>query len=232
LEPPYAPDVKAIFDAIMKGSEPLILFRTMATSERAWRKFREGSLLDRGPLSLREREIVIDRKPRHSRIVNTNGVLTSRSSQVKFTDEQIAATKNGDANSACWSEPKRALIAAVDALHEHATLSKAEFDRLRKHYNDEKIREILLLCGRYRTISYLANALDLPLEPTAARFPRRPCFCQRRNGASFPHAPSCHRASRGDLKLRRRSGLDLRTAPAAGPLRRTPSYDDPSKFGS
>ncbi len=61
LEPPYAPDVKAVFDAIMKGSEPLILFRTMATSERAWRKFREGSLLDRGPLSLREREIVIDR---------------------------------------------------------------------------------------------------------------------------------------------------------------------------
>src|SRR4051812_29406070 len=28
---------------------------------RAWEKFRGGSLLDRGPLSLREREIVIDR---------------------------------------------------------------------------------------------------------------------------------------------------------------------------
>ena len=28
---------------------------------RAWDKFRAGSLLDRGPLSLREREIVIDR---------------------------------------------------------------------------------------------------------------------------------------------------------------------------
>ena len=62
LEPPYAADVQASFDAIMgAGVEPLILFRTLAVSERAWRKFRAGSLLDRGPLSLRERELVIDR---------------------------------------------------------------------------------------------------------------------------------------------------------------------------
>jgi alkylhydroperoxidase family enzyme len=175
LEPPYAPDVKAAFDAIMKGSDPLILFRTMAISERAWRKFREGSLLDRGPLSLREREIVIDRTTALANCEYEWGAhIEIFAKAVKFTDEQIAATKNGDANSACWSEAERALIAAVDALHEHATLSTAEFDGLRIHYNDEKILEILLLCGRYRTISYLANALDLPLEPTAARFPPRP----------------------------------------------------------
>jgi hypothetical protein len=28
-----------------------------------------------------------------------------------------------------------------------------------------------LLCGFYRTVSYLANGLDLPLEDGAARFP-------------------------------------------------------------
>ena len=32
--------------------------------------------------------------------------------------------------------------------------------------------EIILLCGFYRTVSYLANGLALPLEATAARFPR------------------------------------------------------------
>ncbi len=31
--------------------------------------------------------------------------------------------------------------------------------------------EIILLCGFYRTVSYLANALALPLEANAARFP-------------------------------------------------------------
>ena len=49
------------FDRIMRGAPPLVLFRVMAGNARAWEKFRAGSLLDRGPLSLREREIVIDR---------------------------------------------------------------------------------------------------------------------------------------------------------------------------
>lgn len=48
LEPPYPADIQANFDAIMQGAPPLMLFRTLATSERAWRKFRAGSLLDRG----------------------------------------------------------------------------------------------------------------------------------------------------------------------------------------
>jgi hypothetical protein len=33
------------------------------------------------------------------------------------------------------------------------------------------IFEIILLCGFYRTVSYIANGLDLPLEAKAARFP-------------------------------------------------------------
>jgi hypothetical protein len=52
LEPPYAPDIQQQFDRIMKGAPPLILFRTIAGNARAWEKFRAGSLLDRGPLSL------------------------------------------------------------------------------------------------------------------------------------------------------------------------------------
>lgn len=61
LAPPYAPEIQAQFDRIMRGAPPLLLFRVMAGHARAWEKLRGGSLLDRGPLSLREREIVIDR---------------------------------------------------------------------------------------------------------------------------------------------------------------------------
>ena len=61
LSPPYAPEIAEQFDRIMRGAPPLLLFRVMAGRQRAWEKFRGGSLLDRGPLSLREREIVIDR---------------------------------------------------------------------------------------------------------------------------------------------------------------------------
>ncbi len=163
LEPPYAPDIQEQFDQIMKGAPPLILFRTIAASKRAWSKFRAGSLLDRGPLSLREREIVIDRTTALNGCEYEWGVHVA-------TFATQAGLVSGAADAG-WSEAERGLLSAVDALHAGATLSKAEFDGLRAHYDDSQILEILLLCGFYRTVSCMANALDLPLEPGAARFP-------------------------------------------------------------
>jgi hypothetical protein len=61
LEPPYEPEIQGQFDRIMRGAPPLMLFRVIAGNARAWDKFRAGSLLDPGPLSVREREIVIER---------------------------------------------------------------------------------------------------------------------------------------------------------------------------
>ncbi|BCW88727.1 hypothetical protein sos41_18690 [Alphaproteobacteria bacterium SO-S41] len=58
LEPPYPPAAQAAFDAIMpKGVAPLTLFTTLARSERVYGKFRAGGLLDKGTITLREREI-------------------------------------------------------------------------------------------------------------------------------------------------------------------------------
>ena len=74
-------------------------------------------------------------------------------------------------NPVCWSPAEQTLIAAVDALHERATFSDTEFTALSAHYDEAKIFEIILLCGFYRTVSYLANGLALPLEAKAARFP-------------------------------------------------------------
>ena len=56
LAPPYDADVQATFDKIMPpGVPPLSLFTTLARVPRVWERFRAGSLLDRGPLSLRGR---------------------------------------------------------------------------------------------------------------------------------------------------------------------------------
>jgi alkylhydroperoxidase family enzyme len=172
LQPPYAPEIQAQFDAIMRGAPPLTLFRVVAGNARAWQKFRAGGLLDRGPLSLREREIVIDRTCARTGCEYEWGVHVSAFAQAAhLTAEQIRATVLGGADAPCWSQSEQALIAAVDALHERASLSDAEFAALSAHYDDAKIFEIILLCGFYRTVSYLANGLALPLEETAARFP-------------------------------------------------------------
>ena len=172
LEPPYAPEIHEQFDRIMKGAPPLVLFRTVAGSARAWEKFRAGSLLDRGPLSLREREIVIDRTCALTGCEYEWGVhVATFAGSAHLTEEQVRATVRGGADAPCWSPAERAMISAVDALHHRATLSDAEFAALQAHYDDAKIFEIILLCGFYRTVSYLANGLALPLEEKGARFP-------------------------------------------------------------
>jgi alkylhydroperoxidase family enzyme len=39
------------------------------------------------------------------------------------------------------------------------------------YYDEAQIVEIIQLAGFYRTVSYLANSLAVPLEANAARFP-------------------------------------------------------------
>ena len=172
LDPPYAADVQQQFDRIMRGAPPLKLFRVMAGHPRAWEKFRGGSLLDRGPLSLRQREIVIDRTCALNACEYEWGVhVAAFGAAAGLSAQQVEATVHGKADPACWSPDEQAMLAAVDALHARATLDEAEFAALSAHYDEDQILEIILLCGFYRTVSYLANALALPLEATAARFP-------------------------------------------------------------
>lgn len=172
LDPPYAPELQQQFDRIMKGAPPLLLFRTIAGSERAWQKFTAAGLLDRGPLSLREREIVIDRTCALTGCEYEWGVhVATFAGAAHLTEEQVRATVHGGADAPCWSDAEKALITAVDALHNRAKLGDDEFASLRAHYDEAQILEIMLLCGSYHTVSYLANGLALPLEEKGARFP-------------------------------------------------------------
>jgi alkylhydroperoxidase family enzyme len=173
LKPPYPPELKEQFDRIMRGAPPLLLFRVIASEDRAWRKFTAGSLLDRGPLTLREREIVIDRTCALTGCEYEWGVhIATFAGAASLNEAQVRAIVHGAADDPCWSRAEQALIAAVDALHHRATLSEAEFAALSAHYDNAKILEIMLLCGFYHSVSYIANGLALPLEAKAARFPQ------------------------------------------------------------
>src|ERR1700733_9811791 len=137
LQPPYAPEIQGQFDRIMRGAPPLLLFRVIAGNDRAWEKFRAGSLLDPGPLALREREIVIDRTCALTGCEYEWGVhVAVFADAAGLTRQQVRATVLDGADAPCWSAADQALIAAVDALHARATLSEAEFKALSAHYDD------------------------------------------------------------------------------------------------
>jgi alkylhydroperoxidase family enzyme len=173
LEAPYEPEIAGQFDRIMRGAPPLMLFRVIASNARAWEKFRAASLLDAGPLTLREREIVIDRTCALTGCEYEWGVhVANFADAAQLTEAQARATVLDSADAPCWSASEQVLITAVDALHARVKLSDGEFKALSAHYDEAKLFEIILLCGFYRTVSYFANGLDLPLEEKAARFPK------------------------------------------------------------
>src|SRR5215216_4878123 len=93
-EPSYPPTIAEALDRIMPpGFEPLVLFRTMARSPRVFTKMFAGGLLDKGPLSLRQREIVIDRTTARLGCEYEWGVhIALFASRIGFTPEHVAAT--------------------------------------------------------------------------------------------------------------------------------------------
>jgi alkylhydroperoxidase family enzyme len=173
LSPPYPEEIQADFNRIMPpGASPLVLFRAIAVSSRAWRKFRDGSLLDRGPLPLRQREIVIDRVTARTGCEYEWGVhIAAFARAAGLSAEQILATVSGAADASCWSKEEKILIATVDALNDRATLSDQEFTALSAHFSQEQILEVMMLAGFYRTVAYIANGLSIANEPGAPTFP-------------------------------------------------------------
>jgi alkylhydroperoxidase family enzyme len=172
-DPPYPPEVQARFDALMpEGMAPLLLFRALARDQRLFQRFMGGGLLDKGHLTLRQREIVIDRVAARCGAEYEWGVhIAFFADRAGLDAAQRRSLVRGGPDDACWSAEDALLIRLCDALHERCDIDDALWAELRARFSEEAMLELLLLVGFYRTVSYLANALRLPLEPYAARFP-------------------------------------------------------------
>jgi alkylhydroperoxidase family enzyme len=172
-EPRYQPAIAEALERIMPpGLGPLVLFRTMARNPRIFAKLFAGGLLDKGTLSLRERELVIDRTTARLGCEYEWGVHVALfAERVGFGATEIAATVTGTADAECWSLSEEPLVALVDDLVDHCTIGDGTWEKLTAHFDEAQILEAIALVGYYHTISFLCNGLRLPYEPYAARFP-------------------------------------------------------------
>jgi alkylhydroperoxidase family enzyme len=169
LAPPFPPAIRARLDAVMQGAPPLVLFTTLARNPRVFERFMAGGLLDKGSISLREREIVIDRTTARCRSEYEWGVhVAIFAKPAGLSEAEIAATVLG---APVFNLRETLLIRLVDALHDTAQVDNGLWAALRKEFDEEQLLECIVLTGFYHTVSFLTNALRLPLEPTAARFP-------------------------------------------------------------
>ena len=113
-----------------------------------------GGLLDKGHLTLRQREIVIDRVTARCGSEYEWGVHVAFFAKRAGLDAaQQRSLVRGGPDDACWSAEDALLIRLCDALHERCDVDDGLWAELRARFSEEAILELLLLAGFYRTVS-------------------------------------------------------------------------------
>lgn len=170
---PFAPDMEETLANLMpEGMEPLLLFRTLARDPRLFRRFMAGGLLDKGNLTLREREIMIDRTCARCGGEYEWGVhIALFAGHVGFGPEEIRATCAQEVDQSCWSAREILILRLADQLHETSAVDDDLWTALVSEFSDEQLLELIMLAGFYHMVSFVVNATRLPPEPYAARFP-------------------------------------------------------------
>lgn len=172
--PPYPEAVQKALDRTMPpGVPPLALFTTLARDPRLFGKFFAGGLLDRGHLTLRQREIVIHRTTAQAGGDYEFCVHAAFfAPRVGFDEAALRALAHGPSDDPRWGEDEQTLMALCDSLHRTCDVDDALWTRLRRRFSEEAILELLLLAGFYRTVSCIVRSLRLPPEPFAPPFPK------------------------------------------------------------
>ena len=171
---PFPQSVETFFERLaVQGVAPLTLFTTLARDERLFQRFISGGMLDRGNISMRLREIIITRTTAQNGSEYEWGVHMALFNDLAgLTEDQAASVVHGGPDDACWDdEMERTLIRITDAVNETADLTDNQWASARAFFSEEAMIEILMLCGYYRLVARLTNALRLPLEDFAHRFP-------------------------------------------------------------
>jgi alkylhydroperoxidase family enzyme len=167
-----APRIALADEALAEMGPPINLFkllarnRPMAEAMTGWGSYELGKRLS---LSMRQRELIIDRVTARCGAEYEWGVHVAYfGGRVGLTQQQVASLTCGSPTDPCWSAAERALLTAVDELHDTADLSDETWTRL--DLTDEQRLDLLLLAGWYHAISFVARATRIPLEADAPRF--------------------------------------------------------------
>jgi 4-carboxymuconolactone decarboxylase len=171
--PPYSEPVQAALDRVMPpGVPPLGLFRAIATNERVFLRMMAGGLLDRGAISLRDRELMIDRTCHRCGSEYEWGVhVAFFGPKIGLTEQETRDLCAADLESTAFAARDRALLRLADSLHDRADVDDDLWSELARHWSPAELVELVVLAGYYHAVSFATNAFRVPLEPFAARFP-------------------------------------------------------------
>ena len=156
------------------AAEPMNIFRTLAHNTRVLKRFSElgGTLLFRGTVPPRERELVILRVGWNCQSVYEFGQHIVIGRQAGLTEEEIARICEAVAVGS-WSSGDEALLAMSDDLCTDNCVSDATWALLTPTWTEEQLVELLIVVGYYRMVSGFLNSAGVQLDDGVPGWPTR-----------------------------------------------------------
>ena len=173
VEAPYKESVARDFNTIMpEGMPPIAIFRTVANNPRVLSRMVAGGLLDKGSISISDRELVILRVCAITGAEYEWGVhVAGFAKKAGFTSEQIEHTCLNVIDPLLWTDEQRTLLRLVDELHRTNEISDDLWQLLSSFYQSDQLIELVMLAGLYHTVSFVVNAFQIEREAFAPAFP-------------------------------------------------------------
>jgi 4-carboxymuconolactone decarboxylase len=173
--PPLAPDdmsddQRELIGQTGAGSRPLNIFATLVRAPglfRRWAPF-GGKLLRGGKLSDRQRELVILRTALRCDAAYEWGQHVAIARDAGLSDDEILRVAEGP-SAGGWSDDDRAVLQAVDDLHDDHCIADDTWSELAARLSEEQLIELPMLSGHYAMLAGVLNSCGVqpegPLPP-------------------------------------------------------------------
>lgn len=173
VQSPYSEQLQESFNVVMPpGMPPLNIFRVMGNNERVLSRMVKGGLLDKGSISIAQRELVILRACAICNAEYEWGVhVAAFGAKAGFSEAQIADTCSRVVSLEIWSDEQRSLIRLVDELNSSANISDDAWEELSEYFSHQQLIELVMLAGLYHAVSFIVNGLRIEHEKFAPPFP-------------------------------------------------------------
>lgn len=148
------------------------VFRTMIRHPKLYKRWIvfANHVLFKSTLLAREREIAILRVGWLCQAEYEWGQHVEIGKRAGITDEEIDKIVAGP--DADWSPADRALMQAVDELHQNKDISDDTWDQLKEHYSDKQIMDLVFAVGQYTLVSMALNTFGVQLDERLSGFPK------------------------------------------------------------
>ena len=129
-----------------------------------------GGLLDKGSITLRQRELMILRTTARCGAEYEWGVhVAAFAPKAGLAEAEWRATASG-ADPGSWSAEDRLVLRLADALYETHAVDDRLWAELRTAFEETQLIELIMLAGLYHGVAFLINALRVEHESGTPRF--------------------------------------------------------------